>query len=206
MSLRTPAAAFKRQKNEAYYTPPSASRPVLHWLNQFGLLEGKTLELWEPAAGAGDIAHEVQHYWGLDILATDLNPARNQVCPVTVLDFLSAKGPSGNGPLGIITNPPYGHHNRAALAFMAHGLEILEQRLGFMALLLPFEIDTRKSRNPLFADHHYYAGKLTLGERVRWLNLPQSPNDPMGSHSWFIWATDERKRRMIRLECHGRVI
>ena len=207
MSLRGDKKAYPRQKNEAYFTPASAIWPLMHVLLSVGLLDLAGTQFWEPAAGAGHIAKVIK-YVGKShkLLATDFNPAEPQVHPVAKLDFLKSTGPSGAKRLGMITNPPYGSQNKQALAFIKHGLKLLAGTPGFMALLLPFEIDRSLSRNALFVDHDFFAAKCTLGSRIRWVNLPQSENGPMGSHAWCIWCTDERIRRHLRMNYHGRVV
>ena len=84
--------------------------------------------------------------------------------------------------------------------FIAKGFELMDAgQCRTMALLLPFEFDSRISRNELCAEHGYFVAKVTCKTRIRWRNLQQSKNAPMGSHSWFIWSTDQDlKRRAAR--------
>lgn len=123
MSLRAPARTYPRMAKEAYYTPFHATERLLDVLPAFPLMGH---EIWEPAAGAGHMALVLSRR--KQVLATDLNPARKQVYPVNPLDFLKSTGPSGEGPLAIITNPPYGAQNRLAIDFLRHGLALTEDR------------------------------------------------------------------------------
>ncbi|MBG1232990.1 hypothetical protein [Aestuariivirga litoralis] len=197
MSLHTKASAYPRMRNEAYYTPPSASAPMLGFCARNGLLSLRSIELCEPAAGAGHIA-KVLRQADPRALATDLHPAKVQVSPVAQLDFLKSSGPSGRHPLGLFTNPPYGQQSELALAFIRHGLDLILARGGFLCLLLPFEFDSRKSRAELLSDHPLYASRQTLGTRVRWINLAQKKHSPMGHHTWHLWVEDTMIRRRIR--------
>ena len=203
MSLRTPANAFKRMRNEAYYTPLSAVTPLADFLDGWGLLQRQGLQIWECAAGAGYVAKALAKHTSMPIFASDLfpPPEKKLVWPVAPLNFLNSTGPSGHA-LAIITNPPYGKNSEQALAFITHGLDLIAKRGGYMALLLPFEFDSRASRDHLIGSHPIFAAKLTLGTRVRWLNLPQSHNSPMGHHAWFIWSTlfhDRHARVALRV-------
>lgn len=196
MSVRTPASAFARQKNEAYYTPPHAVHSLIDFADEVALFGLRSPEIWECAAGAGHIARVLHEYF--TVLATDLNPAKRQVHPVTKLNFLTSTGPSDH-PFMIVTNPPYGNQNREALAFIKHGFMLMRQgRCETMGLLLPFEIDAPLARNGIFGEHPNFVRKVTVGRRIRWLNLPQSKNAPMGNHSWFIWSTNMALHRRAR--------
>ncbi len=196
MSVRTPAQAFARMPHEAYYTPAHAVHSLLRFADEVGLFAGVN-QLWEPAAGAGHIAKALFHE-GKPILATDLHPAKKQLVPITKLDFLDSIGPSG-GACAIITNPPYGVASKQALDFIKHGLFLMETRaVVTLALLLPFEIDASARRDYLLGGHPYFLRKVTCASRIRWVNLPQSMNSPMGHHAWFIWTRNMALHRAAR--------
>lgn len=194
MSRRNPAPR-PRMAHEAYYTPGRHVVPLLARLPAQAL----RAEAWEPAAGAGHIATVLQGAFR-SVLATDLHPPRKQLLPVAKLDFLTSRGPSGQGPLVIITNPPYGARNAQALAFLHHGLAITQRRAGVLALLLPFEFDAPRSRDALVGSHPAFAAKITIGERIRWANLAQGRNDPMSHHSWFVWAWNAAVRSALQVQ------
>ena len=194
MSLRLPAAAYRRQPHEAHYTPGHVTETLLEALPLFRL---GGYEAWEPAAGAGHVARVLAAH-GWQVLATDLHPPARCVVPVAPLDFLTSAGPSGSHPLAIVTNPPYGPQSRLALAFLAHALGLANRRGGLVALLLPFEFDAAGSRHELVGGHPAFAAKLTVARRIRWLNLPQKKAGPMGHHSWFLWSFDPALRAAIR--------
>jgi predicted RNA methylase len=178
-----------------FYTPRHATHSLLTYAERIGLLR-RGVECWEPAAGAGHIA-EVLRRAGHQVLASDVAPAAQQVHPVVMADFLTSGGPSGNR-LNIITNPPYGAQNRFSLAFLSHALELMQQRHGAIALLLPFEFDAPPSRNEVVGAHPWFVGKVTVAKRIRWLNIPQSKHAPMGCHAWYCYSTDRAVQQRAR--------
>lgn len=196
MIKRLKAAAYPRMKNEAYYTPPHAVHSLLAFDNEVRVLShlGRKLEIWEPAAGRGDIS-TVLAKSGRTVFSSDFTPPEKLLCPVARLNFLSSSGPAGK-PYAIVTNPPYGFQNREATAFVRHGHALMRSGLcAVMALLLPFKFDASFSRNELVGDHPYFIGKVTVKKRIRWLNLPQSENDPMGCHAWYVWSSTNHHHR-----------
>jgi len=191
MSLRGPA--HTRMPREAYYTPPWATHALLDALPLRALARH---EVWEPAAGAGHVAKVLARHF--TVFASDIAPPAKTVWPVDTLDFLASGGLSGPGKLAIITNPPYGRGSVLALRFIDNALRIVCQRSGLVAMLLPFEFDARAARSDLVGGHPAFAAKLTLGRRIRWLNLPQSAASPMGHHSWYIYSWDGKIRSSIQ--------
>lgn len=194
MSLRGPK--YQRMAHDAYFTP---TRHVFPLLDNMAVLP-RGSRIWEPSAGAGHVALALDpKFHGVTVTATDLQAPKKQVYPVTSgLDFLSSTGPSGSGPLCIITNPPYGCRNRTAEKFLHHAFSLVEESAGMVAFLLPFEFDAGKTRVAMVSKHRAFAMKLTLTERIRWLNLPQSKNDPTGHHAWFVWDFNLRRRDIMR--------
>lgn len=179
---------------DVMYRPRHAVETLIDHAEEIALFD-KACEIWECAAGAGHIA-AILHAHGFRVLATDIKPPRRQVHPVTQLDFLSSIAPSGRR-LQIATNTPYGHQSRLAIAFLNHAFKLLERRIGSIALLLPFEFDATGSRNELVGAHPWFVGKRTC-KRIRWLNLPQKRNDPMGHHAWYMWSNDIAVQRRAR--------
>jgi hypothetical protein len=196
VSVRTPAACFKRMANEAYYTPAHAVHSLLDFAEEVGLY-AKRGETWECAGGAGHIARVLKGA-GHRVIATDIEPATAAVFPVSQLNFLESRGLSST-VIHLITNPPYGHMSRLALQFLTHGLNLLKRgAITTLALLLPFEFDGPTSRLNLVGEHPLFLRKVTVGRRIRWINLPQSKHPPMGMHAWFIWTADAFLLRRAR--------
>jgi hypothetical protein len=188
MSLRNQGT----KGTDVMYTPRHAVETLLdHCLAP--RLFRQDVETWECAAGAGHIARVLKSH-GHHVLATDVKPPRKQVYPVTLLDFLKSSGPSGHR-LNIITNPPYGAQSRLAVDFIEHALLLMKLRRGSIAMLLPFEFDASLARQRLLSNNEWFLGKITVGRRIRWVNLPQKKHGPMGHHAWFIWSNAEPKFR-----------
>jgi hypothetical protein len=188
MSVYTPAAAFARMPNEAYYTPAHAVHSLLTFADEVGLYARRG-ETWECAGGAGHVARVLKQA-GHRVIATDLHPPEAQVFPVTRLDFLQSSWP-------LIKARALHHQSTLWLCqqdrtqFLQHGLELLKRgAITTLALLLPFEFDAPVSRQALVGEHELFLRKVTVGRRIRWLNLEQSKNGPMGVHAWFIWTID----------------
>jgi predicted RNA methylase len=190
MSLRN----ANTKGTDVMYTPPHAVNVLLDYLARRGLL-GYGVECWECAAGAGHIA-KVLAAKRLPVLATDVAPAATQVHPVLQGNFFNM-APSGQR-CNIITNPPYGSQSRLIIAFIIRAFEVMENRHGCIAMLLPFEFDASTSRNHLVGEHPWFVGKVTVHKRIRWVNLQQSKNPPMGNHAWYIWHTSKRLREQAR--------
>jgi hypothetical protein len=176
-----------RVASDIFYTPFHAVESLLQYAARVGLFR-RGVECWEPAGGAGHIAR-VLHAHGHPVFATDVAPAARLSHPVGVGDFFTSSGPSGHR-LNIITNPPYGNQSKLAIAFLRHALDLMQARHGAVAMLMPFEFDAPCSRNELVGAHPWFVAKVTVAKRIRWLNIPQSENAPMGCHAWYCYSTD----------------
>jgi predicted RNA methylase len=187
-----------RVKHDLFFTPAHATRTLLDHAREIGLFR-RGVECWECAAGAGHIARVLAEA-GLPVLATDVAPAEPALYPVSMMDFLTSSGPSGQR-LNIITNPPYGAESRLILAFLRHALDLMESRLGAIALLLPFEFDSRIKRAALVGDHPWFVGKVTLATRIKWANVKHKPRKgPMGHHAWYLWSNE----RAVQMKARAR--
>lgn len=194
MSLRA-ATAYPRQPREAYYTPDHATQVLVDALP---VLAMGGYEVWEPAAGAGHVARVLARLF--PVTASDIQPAAETVFDVRTADFFGCRADwiLSRQRLAIITNPPYGVQNRLACKFLHHAMTYAADTRGLVALLLPFEFDAAASRDDLVGNHPAFAAKITVGRRIRWLNIPQKENSPMGNHAWFIWSWNRRVRRLLR--------
>lgn len=197
MSLRTPAKAYAAMAHDRYFTPSRHVAPLIDHARDIGLFPADH-ELWECAAGAGHVARALQQA-GWRVHASDLHPppAAQQLVPVVQGDFLKSAGLSG-GPFSIVTNPPYGRQSTLILAFLTHAIRLMGGHFGGIALLLPFEFDSRQSRNDLVGEHPWFCGKITLASRIRWANLPQKTSGPAGHHAWYCWSSDAAVVRRAR--------
>jgi hypothetical protein len=186
MSLRNPTPQDAR-RGDCYFTPRRHLQPLMAYHRMIGLFTPGQ-EVWECAGGAGHLAAGLAAE-GYRVLASDIAPASGpHKHPVVRHDFLASSGLGGGAGAAIVTNPPYGPQSRLALAFIHKGLALIEQGPAIMALLLPFEFDARPSRSALVGEHPFFLAKVTVGERIRWANLPQKDATPMAHHAWFIWS------------------
>ena len=103
-----------------------------------------------------------------------------------MLDFLSQREP-GLCFDGLITNPPFGHRGRLAKAFIEIGLH--RMRDGFLALLLPADFDSAKTRTGLFGSSPQFVGKIVLTRRIKWFEHPTGRKAaPKENSAWFLWG------------------
>ncbi len=88
----------------------------------------------------------------------------------------------------IVTNPPYGRGNRLAVKFIEAGLRRMANR-GMLAMLLPVDFDSAKTRSHLFRDNPYFTGKVVLTRRIVWFERSDGEKEaPKENHAWFIWS------------------
>src|SRR5215813_2152857 len=106
-----------------------------------------------------------------------------------VFDFLSGRVPDLPHWDGTVTNPPFGKRGKTAEAFVERGLQLIEDGFtNFVALLLPHDFDSAKTRSHLFGDCPYFAGKITLRRRVKWFEHPDQPRrSPKENSDWFLF-------------------
>lgn len=149
-----------RQKDDFYPTPEWVTRVLLG----FHKFDG---EIWEPAAGCGDMA-EVLKKAGYEVYATDL--VNRGYCPAGI-DFLFENMRAQN----IVTNPPF----NLAHEFMEKGLELAERSL---ALLLPIRYLCGKKRAEFFLKHPP-AKIIVIPNKIDFHGM----GNPMMEFAWYVW-------------------
>jgi hypothetical protein len=173
---------YERIENEFYPTP--------QWCT-YGLMEqadfffSQHRNIWEPAAGKGDISLELTRS-GHSVVSSDLVCYDTNIPIESGRDFL-AETKMQAGTTAIVTNPPYGKENGKTLsdAFVRHALDLTKPVNGLVAMLLRNEFDSAKGRRDIFQRHPAYAAKLVLTSRPRW--FPDSTGSPRHNYAWFIW-------------------
>jgi hypothetical protein len=105
-----------------------------------------------------------------------------------VLDFLSGQTPKIQwAPDLVITNPPFGQGGRLASAFIGVGLARIRQH-GILALLLPCDFDSAKTRSHHFGDCPDFIAKIVLRKRVVWFPRTDGIREaPKENTAWFLW-------------------
>jgi len=167
------ASNFKRETNDLYETEPWAVHVLLR---HFPPVRGR--KVWEPAAGNHKIA-DVLRSESANVLTSDITTYSKE--HDFTYNFFSLL-PWRYGPHDIITNPPYGPHNREAARFARVALQHTD---GWVALLLTAKFDFGKTRRDLFADNPRFAFKIALLDRIQWF-----PGDHGGTedHAWYVWG------------------
>jgi hypothetical protein len=111
----------KRNDNDFYPTPGLA----LHALARVCDIP---TNIWEPAAGRGHIAKELEKI-GKNVYASDLNTYNNPLVSIHIADFLNSETPKKCD--SIITNPPY--MDNMAENFILNALS--REEITFIAML-----------------------------------------------------------------------
>lgn len=95
-------------------------------------------------------------------------------------DFLRMRA---NVAADIVTNPPFGDRRGSmTLRFIEHALAVTEPTHGRVAMLLPIDFDSGKTRLHVFR-HPAFALKLVLLDRIRWFNGKSGSSN----HCWCVW-------------------
>lgn len=179
--MSTRASGFDRIPADLYQTPAWVVDALAEHVNLTGL------SIWEPACGEGQMVRALEaagaHVTGTDVVDYPGGPQ------VDVFDFLAP--PTEELPLfhfdSIISNPPYGPGGRTGVAFIEKGLERLPPG-GLMAMLLPVDFDSAKTRAPLFGSCVDFAAKIVLRRRIAWFEPQPGQAGPSANHAWFIWC------------------
>jgi len=142
--------------------------------------------IWESACGDGRMSKALIAS-GARVYSTDITDhgytGLNGLFDFTLFD----QDPPSFAHAAVITNPPFGPRGRLAEAFIRAGLHHLGD--GFLALLLPADFDSAKTREPLFGGCLWFAGKIVLTRRIKWFEHPDKPNrQPKENSAWFLWG------------------
>jgi len=182
------ASGFERQVGDQYMTPEWVAETLAEVMPIYG-------HIWEPACGEGAIVNVLRKSGMVSCRGTDIDTQFSD----NSIDFLGSTSQAYVPPSGhfsIITNPPYGKGGKLAEKFVRHAIFLSGLRCGRAAMLLPVDWDAAKTRHDLFEDFLGHVTKITLTERIRWTNLPQSKSGPSQNHAWFIWDHARKGRDM----------
>jgi hypothetical protein len=167
---------YARVDRDYYPTPSWATLALLEHINIDGL------DIWEPACGGGHMS-EVLKAAGANVYSSDVTD-RGYAGLDALIDY-TAPPPAGLTFNGTITNPPFGKRGKLAVAFMRIGLRNMGD--GFLALLLPCDFDSAKTRAPVFRDCPQFAGKIVLTRRCKWYDNGNK-HGPKENSAWFLWG------------------
>jgi hypothetical protein len=171
---------YARVERDHYPTP---SWVVTEALAEHVDLAG--MRVWECACGDGRMAEALKAA-GASVNASDIEN-RGYIGSDALLDFVAGQHPSTARFSAIVTNPPFGPRGKLAEQFIAVGLQQLTD-FGFMALLLPVDFDSAKTRARFFAGCPHFAGKIILTKRIVWFaNSDPQRENPKENSAWFLW-------------------
>jgi len=162
-------SGYDRKYLDKYETPPWVALALQP------LIPDNVL-FWEPACASGNISKTLFATYSSD-LVTDYGDSG--------VDFLqTTKMPKNCN--SVITNPPFG---KDAEKFIRHSLKLLSGNPeGFIAMLLPVDFDSAKTRRDIFCENHgllSFAGKLVLTKRITWFEPATA--SPSQNHAWYVW-------------------
>ena len=136
-------------------------------------IDFRNLTVWEPACGDGRMA---------EALKLAMRPTSSTVTPVKMKSSTFYPGWNRNCCHAPRTGPS------RILRSVTGG--------GFLALLLPNDFDSAKTRSRFFGDCPHFIGKVTLTRRVKWFEHPDKPDrNPKENSAWFLWARDALRVR-----------
>lgn len=181
--------ALEREADDFYPTPVEPSRAFL-WA------EGSRLRafpaIWEPAAGDGALARELETV-GLPVILSDLV---DRGCGATIRSFMDFDCLPVHGA-AIVTNPPYKLTNwrDGNGIWQIHALRNL--RAPYMALLLPWEAFGPAGMAAVW--DRFPPARVYL---MRWKIDFTGQGAPTSYHGWFVWDGETRlgETRMLMLD------
>lgn len=189
------ASNFERMEGDRYWTHP--------WLTN-ALIQCVQIpdNIWEPAAGRGDIAHVLSDF-GYNVVSSDIDMSEYYGGEAVervgfVADFLKETSlPTfldGSQARAIITNPPYNQPRGVAEDFVRHGVKLMQENdcLKFVAMLLRAEFCQASTRKDIFGKCPFYWGEIVLTQRPRWdwWFRDEPIASPRHNFSWFVWSKD----------------
>jgi len=142
--------------------------------------------VWDPACGKLKRVAKAAAKHGLGSSSTDITGG---------YDFLSVDTQHKyKSPEDIVTNPPYGDRRGSlALRFIEHALDLTKQFQKRVAMLLPIDFDSGKTRLHVF-EHKAFAIKLVLLDRIKWFDGQSGSTN----HAWYIWDWKNKRPPIIR--------
>jgi hypothetical protein len=178
---------YKRVERDHYPTKP---RWPVTALGEHVPLRGRVV--WEFASGTDDMAESFRLEGCARVFTSDIHDYG--VGQDAVFDFLAPGVPAGLPRCDLLaTNPAFGKGGRTAVAFTDAGIRRLPMA-DTLALLLPCDFDSGKTRTRLFRDCPHFVGKIVLTRRIMWFTHPTDPNTgPKENSAWFLWSRIPRQ-------------
>ena len=174
---------YERRENDLYETPDWVTNAVMKHLYVDLWNRGKSFpNIWEPAAGNMKMVRAIQGWGACHVLASDIDSRGHS--DINLFDFLQSS--YYDDLHAIITNPPFG---KLGQKFVEHALYCTKFNQGLVAMLLPIDFDSAKTRRHLFADCPAWCKKIVLTKRIVWFEPPpgEKGKSPASNHAWYIW-------------------
>lgn len=176
-----------RKENDYYPTAPIATKCLFSRYNNY---IPKTV--WEPAAGRGWIAKEIENT-GRQCIATDLYKYDNPLVNITFdVDYLTSPTRAN----AIITNPPY--KNGLAQKFVEKAISETD----FCAFFLRLTFMEGMSRYNLFDKHPpsvmVFSSRINCQEEK--FGSLKGEIGGMVAYAWFIWGKDIPKNNITWID------
>lgn len=168
------ASNYARRENDLYQTEPWATEALVRLFPVAGL------HVWEPAAGDHALA-DVLRKNGAFVRTSDV-ATYTRIHTLGNWDFFGDQALTIPFYEAIITNPPYGKGNRAAVKFCELALERCS---GLVAMLLTAKFDFGKTRHHLFRDNPRFTAKINLVDRISWAGNGETGTE---DHAWYVWT------------------
>lgn len=194
------ASGFDRVPADLYQTPRWVIDALAEHINLNGLC------VWEPACGEGQMVKALES-WGASVTATDITDHGFKAM-AGVHDFADMRPPPKLFHFdSIISNPPYGVQGKTGEAFIDCGLQWLSNG-GLLAMLLPVDFDSAKTRAKFFGDCPDFAAKIVLRRRIAWFEPQPGQAGPSANHAWFIWIRNHLRaqRQPVTLYAPSNVV
>jgi hypothetical protein len=201
-------AEYDRQDRDFYRTPPEPIHALIGQ-RQF------SSRVCDPCCGNGSVLRALRQK-GFEAYGCDIHPIG--VPEAKTCDFIRDPFPWQGQKLDFITNPPYGDKRASlAIAFVKQCLELTHPYRGRVAMLLPVDFDSGKTRVGIFRDHPAFDHKIALLTRISWFDekpvcrecggqgtkdfgatcqkcrgTGEGSYNPSANHAWFCWNWDRK--------------
>jgi hypothetical protein len=172
-------AGFARVERDLYPTPAWVITEALAaHVNLAGM------RVWECACGTGKMSEALKAA-GASVYSTDIQD-HGYAGLDAVVDFVDGQHLDVRFS-GLVTNPPFGPRAKLAERFIEIGLQRITD-CSFMALLLPTDFDSAKTRTHFFAGCPHFAGRIILTKRIVWFENPNKRESPKENTAWYLWS------------------
>ena len=176
---------YERSPRDFY---PTRQPWVIHGL--LAHIDIRGLNVLEPATGAGHMAEVLKATGAASVFCNDIEDRGYPLDQIS--DFTTAVFPKQFD--AIITNPPQGGRTSILFkGFIETGLAYIGEHGGTLALLLPTDFDSAKTRGRFFADCPLFAAKIVLMGRIVWFERNDGDRAaPKENHAWYVWRRGHR--------------